>query len=75
MPRKESLTHLTPHKAESPERGKINKPLIVLQGVNDARVLKAESDDVVAAVKKIGPAGRVRGVCGRGTWVHEEEPD
>jgi len=33
---------------------KIKKPLIVLQGVNDPRVLKAESDDVVAAVKKNG---------------------
>ena len=33
---------------------KIKKPLIVLQGANDPRVLKAESDDVVAAVKKNG---------------------
>jgi dipeptidyl aminopeptidase/acylaminoacyl peptidase len=31
---------------------KIRKPLMVLQGANDPRVLKAESDDVVAAVKK-----------------------
>jgi dipeptidyl aminopeptidase/acylaminoacyl peptidase len=31
---------------------KIRKPLIVLQGANDPRVLKAESDDIVAAVKK-----------------------
>jgi dipeptidyl aminopeptidase/acylaminoacyl peptidase len=30
----------------------IRKPLIVLQGVNDPRVLKAESDEIVAAVKK-----------------------
>jgi dipeptidyl aminopeptidase/acylaminoacyl peptidase len=33
---------------------KIRKPLIVLQGANDPRVLKAESDDIVAAVKKSG---------------------
>ncbi len=31
---------------------KIRNPLIVLQGANDVRVLKAESDDIVAAVKK-----------------------
>ena len=31
---------------------KINKPLMVLQGANDPRVLKIESDEVVAAVKK-----------------------
>ncbi len=30
----------------------IKKPLIVLQGANDPRVLKIESDEVVAAVKK-----------------------
>ena len=33
---------------------KIRKPLIVLQGANDPRVIKAESDDIVAAVKKNG---------------------
>jgi dipeptidyl aminopeptidase/acylaminoacyl peptidase len=33
---------------------RIRKPLIVLQGVNDPRVVKAESDDIVAAVKKNG---------------------
>jgi dipeptidyl aminopeptidase/acylaminoacyl peptidase len=31
---------------------KIRKPLLVLQGANDPRVVKAESDDIVAAVKK-----------------------
>jgi dipeptidyl aminopeptidase/acylaminoacyl peptidase len=31
---------------------KIKQPLLVLQGANDPRVLKAESDDIVAAVKK-----------------------
>ena len=31
---------------------KIKRPLLVLQGANDPRVLKAESDDMVAAVKK-----------------------
>jgi dipeptidyl aminopeptidase/acylaminoacyl peptidase len=33
---------------------KIRKPLLVLQGANDPRVLKAESDDIVAAIKKNG---------------------
>jgi dipeptidyl aminopeptidase/acylaminoacyl peptidase len=33
---------------------KIKRPLIVLQGANDPRVLKPESDDIVAAVKKNG---------------------
>ncbi|HEY1434672.1 MAG TPA: prolyl oligopeptidase family serine peptidase [Thermoanaerobaculia bacterium] len=33
---------------------KIRKPLIVVQGANDPRVIKPESDDVVAAVKKSG---------------------
>jgi dipeptidyl aminopeptidase/acylaminoacyl peptidase len=31
---------------------KIRKPLIVLQGANDPRVLKVESDEIVEAVKK-----------------------
>ena len=31
--------------------GNITKPLIVLQGANDPRVLKVESDEIVAAVK------------------------
>ncbi|MBC7921105.1 MAG: S9 family peptidase [Ferruginibacter sp.] len=31
---------------------RINKPLIVLQGANDPRVLKIESDEMVAAVRK-----------------------
>jgi dipeptidyl aminopeptidase/acylaminoacyl peptidase len=31
---------------------RIRKPLIVLQGANDPRVLKVESDEMVAAVKK-----------------------
>jgi len=33
---------------------KIKKPLLVLQGANDPRVIKAESDDIVAAAKKNG---------------------
>jgi dipeptidyl aminopeptidase/acylaminoacyl peptidase len=33
---------------------KITKPLIVLQGANDPRVLQVESDEIVAAVKKKG---------------------
>jgi dipeptidyl aminopeptidase/acylaminoacyl peptidase len=32
----------------------IHTPLMVLQGANDPRVLKAESDEIVAAVKKNG---------------------
>lgn len=31
---------------------KIRRPLMVLQGANDPRVLKAESDDIVAAVRR-----------------------
>jgi dipeptidyl aminopeptidase/acylaminoacyl peptidase len=33
---------------------KIKKPLLVVQGKNDPRVLKIESDEIVAAVKKNG---------------------
>jgi dipeptidyl aminopeptidase/acylaminoacyl peptidase len=33
---------------------KITRPLMVLQGANDPRVIKAESDDIVEAVKKNG---------------------
>ncbi len=33
---------------------RIRKPLVVLQGANDPRVIKAESDDIVAAVTKNG---------------------
>jgi dipeptidyl aminopeptidase/acylaminoacyl peptidase len=33
---------------------RIRRPLLVLQGANDPRVLKSESDDIVAAVKKNG---------------------
>ena len=33
---------------------KISKPLMVLQGANDPRVLKVESDEIVAAVKRNG---------------------
>lgn len=32
----------------------IKKPLLVIQGANDPRALKVESDDIVAAVKKNG---------------------
>jgi dipeptidyl aminopeptidase/acylaminoacyl peptidase len=41
-------------KATSPlfAADKIKKPLIVLQGANDPRVIKPESDDIVAAVRK-----------------------
>lgn len=33
---------------------KIKRPLLVLQGANDPRVIRPESDDIVAAVKKNG---------------------
>jgi len=33
---------------------RITKPIIILQGENDPRVLKAESDDIVAGIKKKG---------------------
>ncbi|MEE8141559.1 MAG: prolyl oligopeptidase family serine peptidase, partial [Planctomycetota bacterium] len=33
---------------------KITKPLLVVQGANDPRVLQAESEDIVAAVRKNG---------------------
>jgi dipeptidyl aminopeptidase/acylaminoacyl peptidase len=33
---------------------RIKKPLLVLQGANDPRVIKPESDDIVAAVKQHG---------------------
>jgi dipeptidyl aminopeptidase/acylaminoacyl peptidase len=33
---------------------RVKKPLLVLQGANDPRVIKAESDDIVAAVTKNG---------------------
>ncbi|MCA1635340.1 MAG: prolyl oligopeptidase family serine peptidase, partial [Acidobacteria bacterium] len=33
---------------------KITKPLIVLQGANDPRVIKPESDEIVEAVRKKG---------------------
>jgi dipeptidyl aminopeptidase/acylaminoacyl peptidase len=33
---------------------RIRKPLLVIQGANDPRVLKVESDEIVAAVKKNG---------------------
>ncbi len=49
-------TELEMLKAASPlfHADKIKKPLIVIQGANDPRVIKAESDDIVAAVKKNG---------------------
>lgn len=34
--------------------GEIRRPLLVMQGANDPRVLKVESDEIVAAVKKNG---------------------
>jgi dipeptidyl aminopeptidase/acylaminoacyl peptidase len=36
---------------------KIRKPLMVLQGANDPRVIKVESDDIVAAGRERSPRG------------------
>ena len=49
-------TELEMLKAASPlfHADKIRKPLIVIQGANDPRVVKPESDELVAAVKKNG---------------------
>ncbi|HEX2060459.1 MAG TPA: prolyl oligopeptidase family serine peptidase, partial [Thermoanaerobaculia bacterium] len=49
-------TELERLKATSPvfHADKIRKPLIVIQGKNDPRVIKPESDDLVEAVKKNG---------------------
>ena len=49
-------TELERLKATSPvfHADKIRKPLIVIQGKNDPRVVKAESDDLVEAVRKNG---------------------
>jgi len=33
---------------------KITRPLMVLQGANDPRVIKSESDDIVSAIQKKG---------------------
>ena len=49
-------TQLDMLKANSPlfHADKIRRPLIVLQGANDPRVIKPESDEIVEAVKKSG---------------------
>jgi dipeptidyl aminopeptidase/acylaminoacyl peptidase len=49
-------TELEMLKATSPvfHADRIRKPLIVIQGKNDPRVIKAESDDLVEAVRKNG---------------------
>ena len=49
----------------------IREPLLVVQGANDPRVLQVESDEIVAAVRENGVAGRVRGVPRRGPRLHE----
>lgn len=51
-------TELERLKATSPlfHADKIQRPLLVIQGANDPRVIKSESDDIVAAVKKKGGA-------------------
>ena len=55
---------------------KIRRPLMVLQGRNDPRVIKAESDDIVDAVRVRRRAGPVPRLRRRGPRFHqEEEPD
>lgn len=51
-------TELARLQATSPlfHADKIQRPLLVIQGANDPRVIKSESDDIVAAVKKKGGA-------------------
>ncbi|MCC3158117.1 S9 family peptidase [Hymenobacter sp. 15J16-1T3B] len=51
-------TELERLKATSPlfHADKIERPLLVIQGANDPRVIRPESDDIVAAVKKKGGA-------------------
>ena len=52
---------------------KIARPLLVLQGANDPRVLKAESDDIVAAVKKKGVPVEYIVFDDEGHGFHNEE--
>ncbi len=55
---------------------KIKKPLMVLQGANDPRVIKPESDDIVAAAAQERCFRRVRRVPRRRPrLLQEEEPD
>ncbi|RTQ50768.1 S9 family peptidase [Hymenobacter gummosus] len=51
-------TELERLRATSPlfHADQIERPLLVIQGANDPRVIKPESDDIVAAVKKKGGA-------------------
>jgi len=51
-PAKDSVALYNKSPLFHPQR--IKKPLIVLQGANDPRVLKVESDEMVAAVRKNG---------------------
>ena len=54
----------------------IVRPLLVVQGANDPRVLQVESDELVEAVRGERRAGRVRPVPGRGPrFPQPGEPD
>ena len=44
----------------------MTKPMLVIQGANDPRVVKAESDQIVAALRAQGTDGGVHGARGRG---------
>ena len=48
---------------------KITKPLLVFQGANDVRVLKAESDEIAAGVKKNGVPVEYVIVPRRRAWI------
>jgi dipeptidyl aminopeptidase/acylaminoacyl peptidase len=53
-PRTEAGRALLRERSPLTRAGAISKPLLVLQGANDPRVVKAESDQIVAAVRKRG---------------------
>jgi len=53
-PRTEAGRALLRERSPLTRAGAISKPLLVLQGANDPRVVKAESDQIVAAVRARG---------------------
>ena len=48
----------------------VRAALLVIQGAKDPRVVKAESDQMVAAPSRARTRGRVRGLRGRGPRIH-----
>ena len=49
----------------------VRTPLLVIQGANDPRVVKGESDQLVERLQRARPRGRVRRLRRRGPRVHE----